>query len=85
MLHLAKDTQKDMLKLSQVYQLKEGFGPPYIYLGANVDKFQLEDGIAVLYTTCIEYMRESIKNIDLILKANKAALKSFGDGYCPYP
>ena len=43
-LHLKKDAQEDMLKLNQGYQLKGGFGPPDRYLGANIDKFQLEDG-----------------------------------------
>ena len=43
-LHLAKDAQEYILIFNQVYRLKEGFGPPYRYLGANVKKFQLEDG-----------------------------------------
>ena len=37
-LRLAKDEQEDMLKLNQVYRLKEYFGPPDRYLGANIDK-----------------------------------------------
>ena len=40
-LHLAEDAQEDMLILSQAYRLKEGFGPPDRYLGANVNKVQL--------------------------------------------
>ena len=40
-LHLAKDSQEDMFSLNQVYRVKEGFGPPDIYLGATVDKVQL--------------------------------------------
>ena len=46
-LNLAKDAQEDTLKLNQVYQLNEGFGPPDRYLGANVDKSQLADEITV--------------------------------------
>ena len=42
--HLEKDAQEDLLKLNQVYRLKEGFGPPDRYLRGNVDKLQLEDG-----------------------------------------
>ena len=38
MLHLAKDAQEDMLQINQLYQLKEGFGPPDRYLRANLDK-----------------------------------------------
>ena len=37
-LHLAKYTHEDILKLDQVYLLKEGFGPLDRYLGANVNK-----------------------------------------------
>ena len=43
-LHLAKDTQEYILKLNQVYKLKEGSVPPDRYLGVNLNKFQLEDG-----------------------------------------
>ena len=45
--HLAKDAQEYILKLNQVYRRKGGFGPPDIYLGANIDKAQLEDGRTV--------------------------------------
>ena len=74
-----------MLKLNQVYLLKEGFGPPYRYLGANIDKFQLEDGRTAWSMTCAEYLRGAIKNVDSILEGNKTSLKSFGDGYRSYP
>ena len=40
-LHLAKDVQEDVLKLNQIYRLKEGFGPPDRYFGSNVDNVQL--------------------------------------------
>ena len=57
-LQLAKDAQEDMLKLNQVSILKEGFGPPYIYIGTNADKLQLEDGRNVWSMTasniCVE-------------------------------
>ena len=84
-LHLLMDTQEDMLKLNHVYWLKESFGPPYRFIGANVDKFQLEDVRTVLDMTCVEYMCRSTKNVDSILEVNKEALKSFGDGHHTYP
>ena len=84
-LHLVKDAQEDMLKLNQVYQLKEGFGPPDRYLGVNIDKVQLEDGITVWSMTCVKYLCGTIKNVDSILEGNKLSLKSSGDGNCPYP
>ena len=40
-LHLAKDAQKGMLNLNQVYLLEEGFGTSDRYIGANDDKIQL--------------------------------------------
>ena len=84
-LHLAKDTQEDMWKLNQAYQLREGFGPPYIYLGADIDKVELQDGKMFWSMNCAEYLRGSIKKVDLVLEGNKVVLKSFGDGKCPYP
>ena len=85
MLHLANDSLEDMLSLDQVYQLKEGFGPPYIYLRANVDKVQLEDARTVWYMNFVEYICGPIKNVDSILEGNKATLKFFGNGHSPYP
>ena len=84
-IHLAKDLQEDMLRLNQVYRLEEGFGTPYIYLRANVDKLQLEYGRSVWSVTCIEYLCGDIKNVYLIPEGNTEALKSFGYGHCPYP
>ena len=66
-LYLAKDAHEDMLKLNPVYQLKEGFGPPDSYIGANVDKFQFEDVRTVWSMTSVEYLCGDIKNVDLIL------------------
>ena len=66
-IHLAKDAQVDMMKLNQIYQLKEDFGPQNIYIGANAYKGQLKDGRAIWYTTCVEYLCGSTKNVDLIL------------------
>ena len=84
-LHFSNDAQEDMLKLNQVYLLKECFGPPDIYLGDNFDKVKLYDGITVWSMTCVEYMRGDIKTMNLIREGNKAALKSFRDGHCLYP
>ena len=84
-LHLATDTQEYMLNLNQVYLLKGGFGPPDRYLGANIDKFQLEDGINVWSMNCVEYLCRDIENIGLIIEGNQEAMKSFGCGDFPYP
>ena len=39
MLHLAKDTQEDILKLNQVYRLKEGLGHQIYILVPTPIKF----------------------------------------------
>ena len=65
--------------------MKEVFGPPDIYLGSDVDKVLLEDGITVWSMNCVEYLCGAIKNVDYILEDDKVALKSSGDGHCPYP
>ena len=70
-LNLAKDAQEYMLKRKQVYRLKVGYGPQYIYLGANINKAQLEDGRTVWSMTYIQDLQGSIKNIDSILEVNK--------------
>ena len=84
-LHIAKYAQEDMLKLNQVYRLKEGVGPPNRYLGANVDKVQLEDERTFWSMTCVEYLCGDIKNVDSILEGKNAALEFFRDGHCLYP
>ena len=83
-LHLAKGAQEYMLKINHLYQLKEGFGPPDRFLGANVDKSQLEYGRIFWSMTCLEYLHGAIKKVDSIPEGNKSTLKSFGDGNHPY-
>ena len=63
-IHLSKDSQKDMLELNQVYLFKGYFGQPDKYLGANVDTFQLEDGSTFWSMNCVEYLYVAIKNLD---------------------
>ena len=84
-LHLAKYTHEDILKLKHIYWLNGGFGPPDRYPRDNVNKFQLEDRRNFWSMICIEYLRGDIKNVYSILEGNKAALKSFRGGHRPYP
>ena len=64
--------------------MKGGFGPPDRYLGAIIDKFQFEDVRTFSCMNCAENLCGDIKNVDLMLKVNKAALNYFGDRHCPY-
>ena len=43
-LHIGFNPKEDRDALNMIYRLKEGFGPPDRYLGANVEKVQLKDG-----------------------------------------
>ena len=65
--------------LNMIYRLKECFGPPDQYLGAIVDKVQLEDGQVVCYTNCVDYLKSVINNVDNSLLVDKMALNN--DGY----
>ena len=65
--------------------MKEGYGPPTRYLGANIDRIQLEYVRIVWSETCVDYLRGSIDNVDRMLKEYNTALKCYGDGHRPYP
>ena len=84
-LQIEKNAQEDMQRLNQIYRLKEVFGTPDRYIGANVDKIQLQDGRTVWFMFCIEYIHGDIKNMDSILEGNKVDLKSFKYVHFPYP
>ena len=67
-----------------IYRLKEGFGPPDKYLGANVEKAQLEDGQDLWSTNCVDYLKISIENVNNELGVDKMAPKNYGYGNMPY-
>ena len=50
--------------INKIYQLKEGFGPPDQYLGANVEKLQLEDENVLWSANCVYYLKSAIDNIN---------------------
>ena len=66
---------EDMDTLNITYWLMEGFGPPDRYLGANVEKVQLKDGRVVCSTNCVDYLKNTIENVDNSLGVDKAALR----------
>ena len=73
-----------MDELNIIHRLKEEFGPPDQYLGANVDKVQLKYGLFVWSTKRVDYLKSAIYNVDNLLGVDKMALKNYGDGYRPY-
>ena len=84
-LHLVKGAQEDMLKLNQVFILREFLQPLDRYLNLNVDKVQLKDVIPVWYMPFVEYLCGYIKEVDSILERYKVDLKYFGYVHCPHP
>ena len=64
LLHIGFKQKKYMDALNKIYRLKEGFGPPDRYIGENVEKVQLRDGIIVWYTNCVDDSNSAIENVD---------------------
>ena len=84
-MHIHHDPLVDMGLLSKFYRLKDGVSSPSRYLGANIEKVQLEDGRNVWSMTCVDYITGAIRNVSSMLEGDKAPLKMFGDGHRPYP
>ena len=89
LLHIHHEPKKFMDALQKVYRLKDdSLGPPSRYLGANVEKVQLEDGSTAWSTTSEEYCRAAIENLEQELEGeNMQPLKFFGKkaGERPFP
>ena len=60
LLHIGFKPKEDMDALNMIYWLKEGFGPPDRYLGANVEKVQTKDGRVVCSTNSVDYLKSAI-------------------------
>ena len=65
---LVSSQKKDMDALNIIYWLKKAFGPPYRYLGANVEKVQLKDGQFIWSINCVDYLKSAIDNADIHLE-----------------
>ena len=77
LLHIDFNPKKDMDALNMIYRLKEVFGPPGRYLGANVDKVQLKDGRSVCSNNCIDYLKSAIEIFYNLLGVDKTALNNY--------
>ena len=84
-LHIHHDPKIDFTILNGHYQLKDGFGAPDRYLGANVEKVLLHDGSTAWSMTCVDYLKGAITNVNNLLEEENTALKMFRDGKRPYP
>ena len=67
-----------------IHQLNEGFRPPGRYLGANVEKVHLKDGIVLWSNKCVYYLKSTIENVDNSLGLDKTVIKNYGYGHREY-
>jgi hypothetical protein len=87
----SKDLRTIMNQLGELYELKpESVKEPDVYLGANIEKFQLRDGCTVWGMLSKTYVKNSVKVVEALLREDDpdAKLKStaknpFPSGYKP--
>jgi hypothetical protein len=86
-LHLSHDPDIVINALRKAYELKEGsVGPPDRYLGANVERVQLNDGREVWAMSSKDYLTAAISNVEAMRKLDgEPPLKVYGDCKRPYP
>ena len=65
------------------FPVKVRIFPPYLYLGANVEKVNLEGVQVVWSTSCVDYLNISIENVNNALGVDKTALNNYGDMHRP--
>ena len=78
-LHIHHNNQDFMNNIREIYMLKYGVGEQNQYLGANIQKLQLEDGRINWSMTSEDYVTNAIKNLEETLeKFGVATLEIFG-------
>ena len=60
-----------------IFCLKEGFSSPGQYLGANVEKVQLEYGQVVWYTNCVDLLKSVIDKFNYSVRADNTDIKKY--------
>ena len=56
LIHIGFKPKEEMDALNTIYWLKEVFGPPDRYLGANSEKIHLKGGRVIWSTKCVDYL-----------------------------
>ena len=79
-LHLHHGRDTFMNRLAEVYRLKDGsVGEPDRYIGANIERIQLDDGSVAWSMTSSEYVTNAIQNLeDTLARDGAQPLKIFG-------
>ena len=79
---MSHDPESTMKELASLYRLKDDkVAPPDKYLGANIDRFQCQDGRVVWAMSSEEYVKNMVKNVEKILidDGNREGLNSRGN------
>jgi hypothetical protein len=75
LLILSEDTGELLKLINARFKLKaDSIGPPTTYLGAQVEPFTLPDGATVWSMPTRKYVKESIKNVRLMLEEGSLTL-----------
>ena len=83
LLQIRFNPKEDMNTSNMIYQLKEGFGPPDQYIGANDYKVQFNYGRVIWSTNCFDYLKIANNNVYNSLRVDKTALNNCGYGNRP--
>ena len=67
-----------------IYRLKEGFGSPKQFLGANFERVKLDIGRVFCFANCVDYLKRDIYNVNNSLGVDNMAPKNDGYGHMPY-
>ena len=87
-LHFDHEPNTLMDYLESIYRLKDKAEAPDRYLGANMDKVQLEDGRVLWSMASYDYVKSSIANLEKTLeKEGSRPLRTYGKraGERPFP
>ena len=81
-----KDTLVVIDYLTSFYIMKQGImGPPYHYLGSNIEKVQTQEGKDLWATHRGDYCEAVIVNMEKTLTYDGKILSHYGDSRRPYP
>jgi hypothetical protein len=77
-LHLSHQPKVVMEAIGKVYRIKEGsLGPPTRYLGADISKYQMQDGYECWSMSARSYVKNAVKNLEETLEQEGESLSDY--------
>ena len=68
-LAISQDPEEIMKKIGMQFEIKsDEYGPPKMYLGGDVEKFQLPDGRLAWSIHSASYVKSAIETVKALLK-----------------